>query len=93
MGTIYKKINRKPVELYAGADEEGRFQWMFWWGGKEYSLDSFIRTHHNPWCSGKFPDYIHGYEADSYWQPLCIEIVDDEHVNLYTEIYEGPDGT
>lgn len=85
----YKKLNVEPIAIEYVEDEheeEKDFQPSFWWDNKRYYLEGFIRTHNNPWCSGEFPKYIHGYESDSYFHPLFIEIVGDEAVNVYEEV-------
>ena len=61
-------------------DEEMDFKPSFWlaaagWNRRFY-LENFIRTHNNPWVGGEWPDYIHGYESDTYYSPLFIEISD-----------------
>ena len=82
------KQNDEPVEIECVEDEheEARdFQPSFWWNNRRYYLDDFIRCHNNPWVGGEFPEHIHGYEADNYWNPLFIELIGDEFVNIYEE--------
>lgn len=85
----YIKQNEEPIEIEFVEDEhdsEKDFQASFWFDNKRYYLDDFIRTHDNPWCAGcDFPEYIHGYESDNYWNPLYIELIGDEAVNVYKE--------
>ena len=85
----YIKQNKKPVHIEYVEDEheESRdFLPSFWWNNRRYYLNDFIRCHNNPWIScAAFPEYIHAYEADQYVNPLYIELVDDEHINIYEE--------
>ena len=67
-------------------DEEKDFQPSFWFFNRRYYLSDFVRVHNNPWIgASEFPEFIHGMEADEYFHPLFIEIVDDEYVNVYEE--------
>lgn len=81
----YEKINVDPIEIEYVQNEDGDdFIASFLWDNKRYYLCDFIRTHNNPW-SGKMdvPSYIHGYESDNYYNPLFIELIVDEAVNIY----------
>ena len=87
---IYKKLNEDPIEIEYVEDEheaENDYKPSFWFYNRRYFLDNFIRTHNNPWSGGftECPEYIHGYEADNYFNPLFIEIVGGEAVNVYEE--------
>ena len=54
--------------------------------GKRYHLDDFVRCHNNPWNSGNFPSYIHGYYAHEYYNPMYIEISKGgDAVKIYRE--------
>ena len=55
---------------------------------KRYYLEDFVRCHHNPWVSDNFPEYIHGFSHNMYYNPLFIELISDEAVNVY-EYKEG----
>ena len=82
----YVRVNEEPIEIEYVLDEheeENDFKPSFWWNNRRYFLENFIRTHNNPWVSGEWPDYIHGYEAESYWNPVFIELIGDEAVNIY----------
>ena len=82
----YIKVNEEPIEIEYVPDEheeENDFKPSFWWNNRRYFLENFIRTHNNPWVGGEWPDYIHGYEAESYWNPVFIELIGDEAVNIY----------
>lgn len=54
--------------------------------GGQYYLSEFIRCHNNPWITDNFPEYIHAYHEDYIWNPLYIELIDDEHINIYEEV-------
>ena len=70
----------------SGDDEERDYVPAFWFNDKKYFLDDFLRTHNNPWIGGEFPEYIHGVEANEYYKPLYIEIIDGgDAVNIYKE--------
>ena len=80
----YKKLNEEPVEIEYGYTSEDEF--FFLWDGIKYNLSDFIRTHNNPWVADNFPDYIHGFEQGNYYNPIFIELVGDEAVNIYMEV-------
>ena len=80
----YQKLNIEPIEIEYGEDDD----FFFLWDGIKYKLSDFIRTHNNPWVSDNFPDYIHGYESENYYNPLFIELIDDVAVNMYKEIID-----
>lgn len=66
-------------------EEENDFKPSFWFENKRHFLDNFLRTHNNPWGGiSDCPDYIHGYEADNYWNPIFIEIANSgDAVRVY----------
>ena len=84
----YEKLNVEPIMVeYVLNEDMDDFIASFMWDDKRYYLSDFIRTHNNPW-SGEMdvPDYIHGYEANNYWNPLFVELINGEyvdHINLY----------
>lgn len=78
----FRKLNVEPIDIVYDLDGRAYFEW----DKRNYHLDNFIRTHHNPWIGGNFPEYIHGYEADNYYNPLFIELISDEAVNVYMEV-------
>ena len=85
----YKKLNVEPIEIEYVVDEHDSdkdFKPSFWWNNKRYYLDNFIRTHNNPFGGINCPEYIHGYEAENYYNPLFIELINDEAVNVYKEV-------
>ncbi len=47
---------------------------FFYHKGKRISMKFVVRTHHNPWIGDVFPDYIHGYYALDYFNPLFVQI-------------------
>lgn len=82
----YLKQNVEPVKIETVLDEhneERDFEPSFWWNNRRYYLDDFIRCHDNPWTGGDFPEHIHGYEAENYFNPLYIETIGDHAVNIY----------
>ncbi len=84
----YIKLNEEPIEIEYVEDEHDEtrdFQPSFWWWNERHYLDNFIRVHNNPHMGGiqDAPEYIHGYEADNYYNPLFIELIEDVAVNVY----------
>lgn len=82
------KLNDEPIEIEYVEDEhdeEYDFQPSFWWNNQRYHLNDFIRAKNNPWVSTEFPDFIDAYEAEEYYHPLFIELVDDYAVNIWEE--------
>lgn len=85
----YVRLNDHPIAIEYVADEhdpDRDFTPSFWYGNERHYLDDFVRTHDNPWVGGDWgwPDHIHGYEADNYYNPLFIEVVDGgDAVNVY----------
>lgn len=48
---------------------------FFYHKGKRISFHLIVSCHNNPWLgTTHFPDYIHGYKADEYFNPMFIEI-------------------
>lgn len=82
----YIQQNVEPIEIEYVEDEhdeEKDFQPSFWFENQRYYLDDFTRTHNSPFVSGDFPEYIHGFESESYYHPLYIELIADTHVNVF----------
>ena len=83
------KQNEEPVPIECVEDEheEARdFQPSFWWNNRRYYLDNFVRCHNNSWLGPvEYPEHIYAYEADQYVNPIFIELVDGEHINIYEE--------
>ena len=83
---MYNKLNVEPIEIEYVEDEheESRdFTPSFWWNNRRYYFKDFLRTHDNPWVGGDFPEYIHAYESENYYNPLYIELIGDGAVNVY----------
>ena len=88
-GAKWEKLNTEPIPVETVEDEHEEaldFEPSFWWNNKRYYLKNFIRTHNNPWIGGEWPEFIHGYEAGEYYNPLFIELIGDEAVNVYKEV-------
>ena len=83
------KLNDEPIEVVYKCDTEGFGYFGFDYDGAEYNLENFIRVHNNMWFNDEgYPDYIHGCDAFDYFNPLYIEVVDGETVNVYNLIRE-----
>ena len=92
----YKKLNNEEIKIVYVPDEhdEGKdFLPSFWFFNRRYYLDDFTRVHNNPWIYDDFPEYIHAIQADdsaeSYTNPLYIELISDEMVNVYKEVLQN----
>ncbi len=91
----YKKLNNEPIEIeYVvnqndDANEEKDLEPSFLFEGERYFLSEFVRTHNNPWIGGEWPDHIHGYEVMNYYNPLFIELVGGDAVNVYRKEKEN----
>ena len=78
------KFKREYVE--DEHEEQNDFKASFWWNNKRYYLENFTIAHNNPFIGYDFvPEFIHAYETDNYFNPLYIEIVNGEYVNVYRE--------
>ena len=87
----YIKLNEEPIEIENFIDEmkeDEESVFGFTWNEKRYYLEDFVRCHNNHWVSDKFPDYIHGFSHTMPYNPLYIELISDEAVNVY-EYKEG----
>lgn len=65
--------------------EEMDFEPSFWYWNRRYYLCNFILCHNNPWVQDVFPEFIDAFEAGEYFNPLYIEIIDDEKLNIWEE--------
>ena len=76
-----------PIECVEDEHEESRdFQPSFWWNNRRYFLDDFTRCHNNPWLGyTEYPEHIHAFESDNYHDPLFLELMNDEELNIYLE--------
>ena len=82
------KMNNEPIEIERVADEheqEKDYMPSFWFNNRRYYLDDFLRAHNNPWVVSDFPDFIHGIESSNYYNPLFIELIADEFINVWAE--------
>ena len=79
----YVKLNDEPIEIEYIEDEDEEVEASFWFENKRHYLSDYIRTHNNSWVNGDWPEYIHGYEYNVYFEPLFIEIINGEGVNIY----------
>ena len=92
--TEYKKLNDEPIEIEYVEDEHDEaldFQPSFWYWNRRYYLDNFVRVHNNPWmifggALDEYPENIHAVEIDEYHNPLYIEVVGGDAVNVYEAI-------
>lgn len=80
-----------PIEYVEDEHDETKdFKPSFWYWNKRYFLEDFIRVHNNPWLCDNYPDFIQGMQADgsrdSYENPIFIELIGDEGVNIYEEV-------
>lgn len=85
----YRKLNKEPVPIETVIDEHDEskdFEPSFWFNNSRHYLSDFVRVHNNPWIFDDFPENIHGMESNEYFNPLFIELIDDEYVNIYEEI-------
>ena len=86
----FKRVNPSPIEVESVIDEhdENRdFELSFWFNNRRYYMNDFIRVHNNPWIYDDYPEYIHGYESENYYNPLYIELLEDnEHINVYERV-------
>lgn len=87
---MFNKLNEDWIAIEYVEDEhdENRdFEPSFWFENRRYFLNDFVRCHNNPFIGcADFPEYIHAYEANEYYNPLFIELDDSgECVNVYRE--------
>lgn len=84
----FERLNAEMIPIEEVVDEhdsEKDYHESFWWYNKRYYIEDFIRVN-NPWFGGEdFPEYIHGMEFNNYHNPLYIELIGDEYVNVYEE--------
>ena len=82
----FEKQNYEPVPIEYIEDEHDEtrdYQPSFWWNNRRYYLDQFVRCHNNPWILDTFPEYIHAMQYDQYYEPLFLEFVGGDYVNIY----------
>lgn len=84
---MFVKQNDEELEIeYTEiVDEDGNADVVpaFWFDGEWHPINGFVRCHNTPWVQDVFPEFIHGYEVDCFFNPLYIELVDDCSVNVY----------
>ena len=58
----------------------------FCFNNRRYYLEDFISVN-TPFVGLYYdiPDYIHGVESENYINPLFVEILSDEFINIYIE--------
>ena len=89
------KQNEEPIEIEYMPDPDREndlfcdYVPMFEFEGEYHRLDNYVRTHDNPWCPGGndiYPSYIHAYDCFDYTRYVkYVEVVDDDHINVYRE--------
>ncbi len=92
MANIFQRLNNGPVDIEYVLDEHEDakdFEPSFWFNNRRYFISDFTRTRNNPWIGNlDFPEYIHGMETDNYYDPLYIELLRDDQVNIYQTVKE-----
>lgn len=77
----YTKLNQDPIAIDYNVDGQPIFNF----NDTEYNLDDFVRTHDNPWAYDDFPEHIHGYYANDYYNPVYVGLSDDgDTVDVYS---------
>lgn len=83
----YVKQNDEPIPIVFVEDEHESsrdFQPSFWWYNRRYFLDDFTCCHNNPWLGhAEYPEHIHAFESDNYHDPLFLELIGDNAVNIF----------
>ena len=78
---MFKPITNRWIKIKHTASGHPYFNYH----GRRVRMDHVIRTHNNPWISDVYPEYIHGYEAENYFDPFYIQIREDGGaVKIYT---------
>lgn len=86
MKDTFVKQNDEPVAIEYFEDTEDESLAIrpgFVWNDCRYYLDQFMRCHNNPWILDTFPEHIHAMQCDQYYEPLFLEIIGGEYVNIY----------
>ena len=86
MKDTFVKQNDEPIEIVYHVDrscENLTIKPSFVWNGCRYYLDQFMRCHDNPCILDTFPDYIHAMLYEQYYNPLFLEFVGGDYVNIY----------
>ena len=83
------KLNDEPIMIEYVEDEhdsENDLEPSFWFRNHRYYLKDFGLCHNNPWISdGGIPENITAMEYDNYYNPLFIEVISCEEINIYEE--------
>lgn len=86
MKDTFVKQNNEPVAIEYFEDTEDESLTIrpgFVWNDCRYYLDQFMRCHNNPWTLDTFPEHIHAMQCDQYYEPLFLELVGSDYVNIY----------
>ena len=86
MKDTFVKQNYEPVAIEYFEDTEDESLTIrpgFVWNDCRYYLDQFMRCHNNPWILDTFPEHIHAMQCDQYYEPLFLELVGSDYVNIY----------
>ena len=86
MKDTFVKQNYEPVVIEYFEDKEDESLTIrpgFVWNDCRYYLDQFMRCHDNPWVLDTFPEHIHAMQYDQYYEPLFLEFVGGDYVNIY----------
>ena len=86
MKDTFVKQNDEPVAIEYFEDTEDESLTVrpgFVWNDCRYYLDQFVRCHNNPWVLDTFPKHIHAMQYDQYYEPLFLEIIGGDYVNIY----------
>lgn len=80
----YREI---PEEKKEYTEEINWNQPCFYYNEEYWWLSDFIRCHGNPWGNMDVPDYIHGYDANNYFNPIFIQISDSgDFVKIFKKL-------
>lgn len=85
----FVKQNSEPILIEHVIDEHDEnkdFYPSFCFNNRRYYLEDFISVN-TPFVGLYYdiPDYIHGVESENYINPLFVEILSDEFINIYIE--------
>lgn len=86
MKDTFVKQNDEPIAIEYFVDTEDEcldIRTGFVWNDCRYYLDQFMRCHDNPWILDTFPDHIHAMQCDQYYEPLFLEFVGGDYINIY----------
>lgn len=72
---MWEKKNKDPIPIEYSQEPS------FWWNKSRHFMSDFNKCNFSHW-----PGYIHAFEAESYNQPLYIEIIDGETINIWEKV-------